>query len=436
LYGLVVVDPQWLLNKLAAVIADELHVENLFFDEAVADAGMEAPLTELRKSGIATKALLSFLWKDDIDSAEVAYLIDFMKDTWLLSEQLTGTYLVASLLTQAHKDDTVDTRNLDGLQCELQFEWLPNGVFQRLVAQCVRHAATLTDDENAWTCDVGKTKAKLAFGYNMFAVEVHGDTIVLKVDPDADEAALTMKKLVSMIRQQQRVLFRDLEFTLLVCSGGGSEGCAVEYATLVQARAEGRPKVKGKAQSKGAKYVSVASFDAFFDDHAGALDSESEGPKASELTVLKKLSPGLVNHVFISHIQSNGGDLAGLLYGWLANRGLKVWYDKMFHGELNEQAMLEGVRQSKTFLLLLTKDVFKSGAVLKELEQAISAGKRVMFVHESEPGREGNTLFSHYTDTIPVKLKYLFNKVESVPARRAGYEIPAFLTKIIRRIDE
>ena len=25
---------------------------------------------------------------------------------------------------------------------------------------------------------------------------------------------------------------------------------------------------------------------------------------------------------------------------------------------------------------------------------------------------------------------------ESVPARRAGYELPAFLTKIIRRIDE
>ena len=279
---------------------------------------------------------------------------------------------------------------------------------------------------------MGKSKAVLAFGFTVFAVEVQGDSIVVMVDPEADDAALTLKKVISMISQQRRTLFHDLEFTLLaVDPKSGSGETAVEYGKLSRAMLAGDTKVMGYRPRRG---LQVADFAAFFDDTAGALDSDTEGPKASELTLLKELSSGLVNHVFISHIQSNGGDLADALRLKLENRKLKVWYDKAYTGELNKQAMLDGVQQSKAFLLLLTKGVFERPYVVAELRQAISAGKRVLFVHESETHRAGYAPFSHFIDTAPDKI--LFEEVQSLPIRRDLYEVPAFLTELIHRIDE
>jgi len=57
----VLVEPQWLLDKLGRVIADDIHIRQLFKLTDLRSAGMEEDLHSLRKNGLASKRLLEYL---------------------------------------------------------------------------------------------------------------------------------------------------------------------------------------------------------------------------------------------------------------------------------------------------------------------------------------------------------------------------------------
>ncbi|GBG34515.1 Leucine-rich repeat serine/threonine-protein kinase 1 [Hondaea fermentalgiana] len=165
----------------------------------------------------------------------------------------------------------------------------------------------------------------------------------------------------------------------------------------------------------------------------GTSQFQRDGDAVPKVKALPLLGPNVDKHIFLSHKQSTGGDTAGMLKVKLENRGVKVWFDQSYTHTLHHDAMLDGVRRSQMYLLVLTKDVFSSDAVKNELRCAIEAGKQIVLVHESETHRVSFAPFHEYTETVPLFCKDLFTRTESLPIRRKWYEEDTFFSELLRR---
>ncbi|GBG35253.1 Leucine-rich repeat serine/threonine-protein kinase 1, partial [Hondaea fermentalgiana] len=200
LESVVVIDAEWLLKKLARVIADDLHAQSLFYDRDLKSAGLLPAYERLRKDMIATRSLLEWLWADQ----EVDYLLQFMEANMLLcpwrfdEHRDEDEYLVSGLLSDSSKH--IDTRDFEpGLTCELDFSefFLPNGVFHRLVAQCAAYASQpeISGDDEPMLPALDSKQAMLSFGVNDFMFTVDGDVVRICIDAAAERPAMVIKLL-------------------------------------------------------------------------------------------------------------------------------------------------------------------------------------------------------------------------------------------------
>ncbi|GBG34516.1 Leucine-rich repeat serine/threonine-protein kinase 1 [Hondaea fermentalgiana] len=434
----VVIEPQWLLDKLARVIADDLHARKLWRDRRLRLDGFFEAYERLRARAIASRSLLAWLWGGE----EVDYLIEFMEANMLLcpwrfdAESKEGKYLVSALLSLAK--ETVDTSQFQrGLACELDFSgfYLPDGVFYRLVAQCAVYA---TQSE---VCEpglkprepkLGTGMAKIHFGLNCFLLEVLSDDVIrLSVKDTAPRPAFVIKVLVSMLRVQEETMFRKLPWRLLLLVPETGE--RAEYKTVRKAYHDTKAKYVWSVDDETEEALAVAKFEPFFKEQIGPLDTDEDGDAVPKVKEPPLLGPNLDYHIFLSHKQSSGGDLAGMLWLKLENRGFKVWYDQVFEQVLTHEAMRDGVLRSKAIVLVLTKGVFESNAVQHELQCALEAKKRIVLVHESETHRDGYAPFLDYQQSTPTFCKDLISKIESLPVRRKWYEEDSFLGELVRR---
>lgn len=428
LQHIVVIDPQWLLDKLARVIADDAHVESIYETGELVEAGLEAEFVEMRRKAIATRRLLEFLWNDE----EVDYLIAFMRENMLLStwdfNPRETTYLISGLISDMM--EPIDTsRFTAGCVCELDFSstFLPTGVFQRLVAQCA-HYSTRPEVRGDWpltTPKVGRDSARMAFGQNNFVIEVIDNRIRFRIHERATAPAMVIKFLVSMFRQQQQSFFSKLSWDLYLCSTKG------DWA--LYSKIEGDRQSNQKfSESVDGVFVDLSDYESFFDEKVGRLDTDEDG-----LVVPHYDIPPLIanekTHLFLSHIEKTGGSIAEALEEKLSRRGLKVWLSQKFQGNLNRASMVRGVKETHIFVLILTKDVFSSAAVCDELQTAITEEKNIVLVHESETHREGYFPIVEYKPLLPSFCRTLLDDINSMPIRRRYYEEEAFLKEFIRR---
>jgi len=129
LRNIIVIKPQWLLEKLGKVIWD-LDVHGGFYDTAeIRKVGLEKELFEFTDKGIISRDLLEYLWSGE----QVDFLLDLMRRTLLLSdwgfnaESGDVRYLVPSMVSNGNFADAIS-----GSKCVLNFEEasLPEGVFQ------------------------------------------------------------------------------------------------------------------------------------------------------------------------------------------------------------------------------------------------------------------------------------------------------------------
>ncbi|GBG33332.1 Rho family GTPase, partial [Hondaea fermentalgiana] len=210
LHDKVVLNPQWLLDKLARVIADEIHVQEIYFDKRLSQLDLEDDFALLREKGICTRALLEFLW----DGEEVGYLVEFMRAAMLLSrwsfsedgsatqEAAEQTFLVSSLLRHA-EDDALRSEIAGmppGLTCVLDFSrfFLPDGVFARILSLCAEHSSKMS--EGTRMPQLAAAEAIVRFGLSVFALEVDGDRIWFRAAGDTEEPASMLKMLISMFQ--------------------------------------------------------------------------------------------------------------------------------------------------------------------------------------------------------------------------------------------
>ena len=118
-----------------------------------------------------------------------------------------------------------------------------------------------------------------------------------------------------------------------------------------------------------------------------------------ELRIPDLLAP-LTKHVFISYNSETGRDVARLLQMGLTQCGFHVWFDQTLNGQITEDAMMKGVAESRMFLMLLTKGVLKKPFCQKEIRQALSLKKRILFVHEDDRRQMGFSEFDDKWDSV------------------------------------
>ncbi|GBG24321.1 Leucine-rich repeat serine/threonine-protein kinase 2 [Hondaea fermentalgiana] len=400
---IVVLDPQWLLDKLSCVIADDLHAEKMFYDPQLRASGHIEAYERMRSSSIASHSILEWLWRKQ----EVTFLRDFMIANMLLSEWRfdedaeEDEFLVTGLLSGM--TEPLETPHFEpGLSCILSFDkfFLPNGVFHRLVAQCAEYASRddVAGDDEPMTPRQNNAQAIMSFGANDFLLTVRGNVIHICIDKRAVQPALVIKLLVSMFREQKDTIFRKLPWELLLVSP--TSQVSISHGKLAKAHQAGKLKRRLRDPS-GGRTAYVSEFDAFFREDLGALDGDGDGKQVSSPVPVSPLGPDEDTHVFISHVQATGGDLSDALRCKLENRGLKVWFDQAHEGNLNRAAMLAAVRRARTYVLVLTKGIFASEAVKDELRCAFEANKPIVPVHENETHRLSYATFSEYIATTP-----------------------------------
>jgi len=270
--------------------------------------------------------------------------------------------------------------------------------------------------------------ALLSLGFNDILIEDGEDVIRISVHEEAEIPARVIQLLISMLRKQFESIFKGLKWQLLLVND------ADEAASLNNVDSAIKKKTTKIRGVRPPEPVEVSSFDKFFSDEVGKLTTDDDSEAVSSAATLPRLKAN-ESHVFISHHQAIAGDLAGLLASKLERRGVKCWLDKALKArQLNEKAMVDGVKGSHVYLILLTKDVFSRKPVLKELQTADENDKPIIAVKESEEHRPGYAPMDHFLGTVPSFCRYLFDKVHVTGMRRYSYEEDKFYTELIRSI--
>ena len=147
---------------------------------------------------------------------------------------------------------------------------------------------------------------------------------------------------------------------------------------------------------------------------------------------LLPLPPNIKYHCFLSYKQSDAIHLVKAQSLIFLQLGYKCWYDQQFSEDISVDAMLEGVRQAMCYILFLTRDVFKSNAVLKEASKAIELKKPIILLSHPQTGMYGYCQFEHYRTSAPRNMKHLFDDIEAIQLQTRYFLEEA----VTRRIDK
>jgi len=206
-------------------------------------------------------------------------------------------------------------------------------------------------------------------------------------------------------------------------------------------------KVMGKKQKKNVKvvYNGRAKVISVYSDSLRPLLVDSK--RRSQLpfeTILEKAMNLLAEHkpkkgetqiwdTFISHCQKDAQDAVGLLFQLLRMRDVKAWTD-MQQDDIDISGMLEGVSQSRCFLIYLTKNYFHQVFTVFELEAALFLEKEIFIVWESDERHAGYSSFNSYLRKCPGRYRSLFGHKEAVVFERRKHLQHAQINIIVDRI--
>jgi len=109
--------------------------------------------------------------------------------------------------------------------------------------------------------------------------------------------------------------------------------------------------------------------------------------------------------VFISHVQRDSGDLCARLNDFMTNNGLKSWYD-LEAENADQQGIIDGIINSKVFMIVLTTNYFERKWCLFEYCLAIVLGKPIFTVYEDDIRFGGDRLEAY---KIPDQFKSILN---------------------------
>ena len=466
LRDVVILDTQWLVDALTCLIFDsDVHTTSIWDLRKT----LRPDEKEFLDHGILSRRLREAKWEKAYEPEIQQKLLVLMEDMLLVCKwpwhKNKGAYLVPSmLLSERSLNATLerkaieDVRKLKGPSCEIDFAstFLPDGLFQRLVCLCATFSEIFSDEAEDPPTVRGRA-ALIDFGESVtfgMLYEVQLNKIVVTVaEEESQEGAAPklVKHLNSMLMAlKDAFMGRNLEWQLNLNSSARPE-LFVDYEKIVAARNANKAAFKYKKKrhhandfdvwftSKGAEALG----DLRKEDTKDLVDYEEDVKQRGMSDALqqvanraeqKQLPSNLSFHCFISYKQVGGSEIAMTLFFLLASMGYQPWFDQS-RDEINGVVMLEGVRDAAVYILVLSKDVFKSAAVLKEARQARALNKPIIAVYENDPRRkEGYCSFDEYLNTVPDDLKDLFNEEEALPHQRRFYLMRGTIQEIDRRI--
>jgi len=143
--------------------------------------------------------------------------------------------------------------------------------------------------------------------------------------------------------------------------------------------------------------------------------------------LLKIGSPEIRWDCFLSHVQKDSADLCRNIKDNLEREGLALWYDKSVD-RVDNLGMIDGVVNSRVFILILTTEFFTRPYCVFEYCVATVAGKPIITVCESDP-RYGGGPISCFK--LPELFKHIM-KHELIEINRTYWN--AFIGKLVNRI--
>ena len=159
LRGIVTIHPQWLMDELVKVVRD--HDVHRYDRVDIEKNGLKEDLQTFRLQGIVSRDLLSYFW-----GQRANYLIDLMRSLLLLSSwNFRGSndelFLIPSMVHRRKAQIELSASSY-GASFALHFEYIPDGVFERLVCLSVQYSSYLKSEHepelNATACEVDFVK--------------------------------------------------------------------------------------------------------------------------------------------------------------------------------------------------------------------------------------------------------------------------------------
>ena len=135
---------------------------------------------------------------------------------------------------------------------------------------------------------------------------------------------------------------------------------------------------------------------------------------------------------FLSHYQGTGGDQVATLNLKLKERGFATWYDQEA-ANLTAPGMMEGIKNSRVFLLFLSDGVLGRDFVRFEARCALKLKKPIVLMHE-EDERHGKCDFGKEAGLAPDDLKPMLANNESIPWRRRKFEQDGVLDHLLTKL--
>jgi hypothetical protein len=402
------VEPQWLVNAIARVIHQRsLHVVRSEV-RARRIANVESHYVRFMKEGIASSELLNCFWQD-FGAERFPFLIDLLKATMLMAEwkEVDGSikYVVPSVVstsvsvrdgylepitTEAEDDEADVIPDTSAALAAFDFSefFLPDGLFQRLVAQCVSESLSSSRRRPM----IGTTAALLWFGdcaVSLRWVKNENRIVVgFSLSSAAYECLTTVRLVIDTIRAEVMAGEQLVYGVLLQCPPDKqiSSLLWVYQDDLTDAVHHGHATV-GVASSSVRQCLVSDMLETWGQMNAGVLGQRAKRMRRPDAP--DGSTEGTARfHCFLSHRQVGGNHAVGRLQLLLENEGWACWLD-MNAREVDEQGMIKGVKDSICFLLFMSKGVFESNYVCKEAAYAYKLNKPFILVREADSRLEG-----------------------------------------------
>lgn len=206
---LVTINPQWLISAVSRVIRDgKIHKYKM---ESLERRGLTKDVEILLANGVASKKLLKHFWRD---SGRYEFLLDFMKQTLLLSdlpqsfkpiEERKAFFLIPSMVSGGSSEAFTSSTG----RCVLRFPLIPVGLFERIV--CLAVAFSIHNGVEDEAPELTKFKAHVKF-YKDCPVELEhfedDNMITFQVKND-ELASKSLSVFLSMLRKIKTDIMGD-----------------------------------------------------------------------------------------------------------------------------------------------------------------------------------------------------------------------------------
>jgi len=327
----IVTDPKWLMSSLGKVIRDkDLHFKDKAEKKAVRDLKLLTPFNELKIAGFVSKPLFDFFYPVEKDQT---YLMQLMEVSLLMCKWKTDVFLVPSL-APVRKDPS---KSENGSVCYLQFDYLPGGLFERLVCICVADMQT----EFSFEPIVFKNFARIGYLETVLQFECDRKQNRIYVAFSSQKNFVRIRQVVERLVQLiQRDFLGDLQSPSLWIIPRAKAGAGVKLEDLrrfISLNKSGKIGVDGG-------FVDISEFQEFIDLPRG-LESTFVG--RFDAFFSHAWGANQATHDFILEVYEQLG---------MQQPKMKVWLDEhMMAGNLSA-SMAKGIDQSEVVVVFITEE--------------------------------------------------------------------------------